>query len=169
MKKKELILVGVFSQPLGLKGEIKINIYTSSFESFKKIGKFFLEDDKSEINFKSLRNSGGKNYGFIKGFNDRSDVEKLKGKKIFAFRENFSKIKENEYYAIDLLKCTVIDMKKTVIGIVYNVKNFGAGDLLEIVDKSKKISYIPVNDDNIVDIDINNKKIIINPILGLLD
>ena len=169
MKKKELILVGVFSQPLGLKGEIKINIYTSSFESFKKIGKFFLEDDKSEINFKSLRNSGGKNYGFIKGCNDRSDVEKLKGKKIFAFRENFSKIKENEYYAIDLLKCTVIDMKKTVIGIVYNVKNFGAGDLLEIVDKSKKISYIPVNDDNIVDIDINNKKIIINPILGLLD
>ena len=60
-------------------------------------------------------------------------------------------------------------MKKTVIGIVYNVKNFGAGDLLEIVDKNKKISYIPFNDDNIEDIDINNKKIIINPILGLLD
>ena len=44
MKKKELVHVGTFGQPQGLKGDIKINIFTSSFESFKMLKNFFIQE-----------------------------------------------------------------------------------------------------------------------------
>ena len=53
-------------------------------------------------------------------------------------------------------------------GNVFNVKNFGASDLLETT-VNNKIFYIPMNEDNLVSIDLDKKKIIVNPIKGIID
>jgi len=55
------------------------------------------------------------------------------------------------------------------LGKIKDIKNFGAGDLFEIKNSEKNNFYIPMNDDNVVKIDIKKKQIIVNPITGLLD
>ena len=70
---------------------------------------------------------------------------------------------------VDLIGCEVINMKKESLGKVIDIKNFGAGDLMEIIRNGKKTFYIPMNQDNLTNIDIDNKKILVNPIKGLLD
>lgn len=169
MKKKELVHVGTFGQPQGLKGDIKINIFTSSLESFKMLKNFFMEDGKSNWIFKSLRKIGKKNIGSIEGCEDRDAALEFKGKHIFAFRENFPKTNNNMFYVVDLIGCEVINMEKESLGKIIDIKNFGAGDLMEIISKGNKNFYIPMNQDNLINVDIDKKKILVNPIKGLLD
>ena len=67
-----------------------------------------------------------------------------------------------------MIGCNVVNKNQTFIGNVISVDNFGAGDLLEINFKENKI-YIPLNDDNVISVDIENKKILVNPIKGIID
>jgi len=169
MKKNDLVHVGTFGQPQGLKGDIKINILTSSLKSFKILKNYFMEDGKTIFHFTALRKIGKKYIASLKGCEDRNAALDYKGIYIFSSKENFSKIGEDEYYVIDLIGCDVFNIKKESLGIVVDIKNFGAGDLIEIITGNKKNFYIPMNDDNLISVNILEKKIIANPMKGLLD
>ena len=169
MKKNNLVHVGTFGQPQGLKGDIKINILTSSLESFKILKNYLTEDGKIIFYFTALRKVGKKNIASLKGCEDRNAALDYKGVHIFSSKEYFSKISEDEYYVIDLIGCGVFNVEKESLGIVVDIKNFGAGDLIEITTANKKNFYIPMNDDNLISVNILEKKIIVNPMKGLLD
>ena len=49
-----------------------------------------------------------------------------------------------------------------------SVKNFGASDLLE-TKISNNTFYIPMNKDNLVSVDMDKKKIIVNLMKGIID
>ena len=57
---------------------------------------------------------------------------------------------------------------KSIIGKVLSVQNFGAGDLLEVNYNNKNL-FIPFDKINILSVNINKKKIIADPISGILD
>ncbi|MDC0226504.1 ribosome maturation factor RimM [Alphaproteobacteria bacterium] len=148
MKKKLLVHVGTFGKPQGLKGEIKINIFTSSFESFKLLKNFFIQDKKTTFTFKELKQVGKKIIGSIDECNNRDDAILFKGKKILALRTNFPRTKDDEYYVVDLIGCKVLNKQNHFVGTVEDIKNFGAGDLLDIHHDGKKNFYIPIDDAN---------------------
>ena len=60
MNKKNIVHIGTFGQPHGLKGEIKIIMFISSLDSFQKLNKYFKEDGETEWNFIKLRYVGKK-------------------------------------------------------------------------------------------------------------
>jgi 16S rRNA processing protein RimM len=169
MKEKNLVHIGTFGQPQGLKGDIKINILTSSLESFKALKKYFIEDRESVLVFKELRKVGKKIIGSLEKCKDRDAAFLFKGKHILTLRENFPQIKNDKFYVIDLIECEVVDIKNNFLGRVKDISNFGAGDLIEIKDIDKKSFFIPMNDENLVKVDIVKKIIIVNPMKGLLD
>ena len=49
------------------------------------------------------------------------------------------------------------------------IENFGAGDLLEIKNQDQKKFYIPINEQNLINVNILKKIITLNPIDGLID
>ena len=55
------------------------------------------------------------------------------------------------------------------LGFVVGVSNNGATDLLSVKTKNKKISLIPFVKAIVPNVDIKNKKIMINNIEGLLE
>jgi len=169
IKKNDSVHVGTFGQPQGLKGDIKINILTTSLESFKILKNYFMEDGKTILHFTALRKIGKKNIATLEGCEDRNAALDYKGVHIFSSKENFSKISEGEYYVIDLIGCNVFNIEDESLGIVFDIKNFGAGDLIEITSVNEKKFYIPMNDDNLISVNILEKKIIVNPMKGLLD
>ncbi len=67
----------------------------------------------------------------------------------------------------DLIGCDIIHKNGNSLGNVISVDNFGAGDLLEIIYKNKKI-YIPL-DDNVLSVDLEKKIILVDPIKGIID
>jgi 16S rRNA processing protein RimM len=169
MKEKLLVHVGTFGQPQGLKGEIKINIFTSSLDSFKSLKNYFIQDEKSAFVFKELKQVGKKIIGSIEECNNRNDATLFKDKKILTLRTNFPRTKVDEYYVVDLIGCKVLNKQNYILGVVEDVKNFGAGDLLDVHNQQKKNFYIPMDDDNLVNVDLLKKIIIVDPIEGLLN
>ena len=171
MKIKDLVHVGTFGQPQGLKGDIKINIFTSSLESFKILNKYFIndKDDFNELFFISIKKIGKKHIASIDLSKDRDEALTFRGKNIFTLRKNFPEINSDEHYIIDLIGCNVFDTKDYLLGVVDDIKNFGAGDLIEIKSMGKDNFYIPMNKENLINIDIKKRNIVVDPILGLLD
>ena len=160
--------MGTFGSPIGLKGEIKVKMLTSSFEFFKML-KVYLNEDASETwNFIKMRILNNKLIVHPQDCNNRDDAEKFRGKKIFSQLSNFPKTDKGEYYVKDLIGCSVIMINGKKIGNIVSVKNFGAGDLLETKINNKTF-YIPMNKENLVSVDLDNKKIIVNLLKGIID
>ena len=168
MSKLNFVHVGTFGAAIGLKGEIKINLLTSNFAVFKSLDRYYNFDQSIEWKFDSIKMRNEKCVALPSDCRNRDDAENLKNQKIFAPKEKFPKTKSNEYYADDLIGCKVVHKNGNFIGNVITVDNFGAGDLLQINFREKKI-YIPLNDDNVVSIDVKKKKITVNPIKGIIE
>ena len=169
MNKKNIVHIGTFGQPKGLKGEIRIIMLVSSFESFKMLRQYLKEDGETEWQFVKLRHIGNKLFAMLEDCQDRDAALALQGKKIYSSRKNFPKTKNNEYYVIDLIGCEVKNIENQNLGTIINIQNFGASDLMEIENNFQRKFYIPMNGGNVVSVDVQEKKIIVNPMLGLLE
>ena len=168
MTELNFVHVGTFGAAIGLRGEIKINILTSSFSVFKSLGYYYNFDQSTEWQFNFIKMRNEKCVALPSHCRNRDDAENLKNQKIFASKDKFPKTKSNEYYVDDLIGCKVVHKNQTFIGNVISVDNFGAGDLIETIYKENNI-YIPLNDENVLSVNIENKKIIVNPIKGIIN
>tara|TARA_B100000029_G_scaffold343009_1_gene335387 strand:- start:473 stop:985 length:513 start_codon:yes stop_codon:yes gene_type:complete len=168
LSKSNFVHVGTFGSAVGLKGEIKINLLTSTIDVFRLLDQYYNFDQSIKWSFESISMRQGKCIALPSHCKNRNDADELKNKKIFSFKENFPSIKNNEYYVSDLINCEIRHENGNALGNVISVDNFGAGDLLEIIYKDKKI-YIPLNDDNVLSVDLEKKIIIVNPIKGIIN
>ena len=87
---------------------------------------------------------------------------------IYSSKKNFPATAENQYYINDLVGCKTIFKQNNMTGVVISVKNFGAGDLLE-VKLDNKFILIPFNEENNIDVNISKKEITIDPMPGIMD
>tara|TARA_B100000579_G_scaffold106783_1_gene85059 strand:- start:298 stop:804 length:507 start_codon:yes stop_codon:yes gene_type:complete len=168
LNKSNFIHVGTFGPPVGLKGEIKVNLLTSSFEFFKNLKIYYGDNFLDKYIFDNMRATNNKVIVHLENFFTRTDVEKLKGKKIFSKSTSFPKTEKNQYYFKDLIGCSVNLLDGNIIGEVISVDNFGAGDLIEVKMNRRKI-YIPLDKDNLISVNIESKEILVNPIKGVLN
>ena len=168
MNKLNFVHVGTFGAAIGLKGEIKINLLTSTIDVFKSLDHYYNFDQSIKWKFDSIIMRQEKCVALPSHCKNRNDAEELKNQKIFSFKENFPSTKSNEYFVSDLVGSEIRHENGNFLGKVISVDNFGAGDLLETMYKDK-IFYIPLNDDNILSVDLEKKIIIVNPIKGIID
>ena len=68
-----------------------------------------------------------------------------------------------------MINCEVKTSKNILLGSIIDVDNFGAGDLLKIKKDINKSFYIPMNEDNVVKVDLKKKLVIVNPVKGILN
>lgn len=163
------ILIGKINSVFGIKGEVKIVSYC---QNPTDIEKYALFDDKgNEIKLRiSNKNKaivgssadGAILIAKITGIDDRNQAELLRGRELFAARENFAKkLKKNEFYQVDLIGLDVINEQGDKIGKVLNVLDFGGGVMLEIEFekanlelKLEKIENFPFKNEFFPDVDV---------------
>lgn len=151
MNNDNKILVGKIVAFQGVRGDVRIQTYTatpSDFRDLKIISNKFSTED-----FKFVRALPNSNViiAHIKGFEDRTSAEVLRGTELFIERDTLPTPKDGEYYQSDLIGFDVIQAGKK-IGIVDGFQNFGAGDIIEL-DNGDMISFVGAS------VDIENKTI----------
>ena len=152
------IFVGKLVNTRGLKGEVKV------ISNFERKDEVFVKGRFLYINGKGyVVNHVGFNKNFIllqfDGINDINEIEFLKGSDIYAIKSDFVN-DENDYLYSDLIGFEVVCNDKKY-GVITDFQNSEVNPLLE-VDNNGRTSYIPVNSDLIVDVDLESKKITIN-------
>ena len=168
MNKSNFVHVATFGAAIGLKGEIKVNLLTSTIDVFRSLDQYYNFDQSIKWSFEFIVMRKEKCIALPSHCKNRTDAEELKNQKIFSFKENFPSTYPNEYFVSDLIGCEILHENGTFLGNVISVDNFGAGDLLETIYKDKKI-YIPLNNENVLSVDLEKKIIFVNPIKGIID
>lgn len=164
------INVGKIVNTHGVKGEVKI-LTASDFASERfKPGKVLMipfKEEKVTLTIKSYRTHKNFHMVSFEGLNNINDVEKYKGLDVFQDIENEDIVlDEHEYFYSDIIGCTVFDDARE-IGKVKEIFETGANDVWVV--QGEKEYLIPYIEDVVKFIDIDHKKIIIEPIEGLLE
>lgn len=145
MNNDKRILVGKIVAFQGVRGDVRVQTYTATPSDFHDLK--IISDKFSTQDFKFVRALPNSNViiAHIKGFEDRTSAEVLRGTELFVNRDTLPETTENEYYQTDLIGFDVVrDGKK--IGIVDGFQNFGAGDIIEL-DNGDMVSFIGANVD----------------------
>ena len=161
----EYLVIGKVVTTHGIKGEIKIlSDFKYKKEVFKKDFKIYIGENKEEFIINSYRVH--KNYDMItlEGFYNINDVLRFRNKKVYIDK---SSLNIDGYLDEDLIGLDIV-MNGKVIGKVKSVVKIPKNDLLEISNQNK-VFYIPNNNNVIEKVDIENKKIIIKYIEGLVE
>lgn len=170
----EYLKVAKILSTVGLKGEVRV-FTTSTFKHirYKKGNSLFCKDENGnylELHIKNYRNKEGNiDYLTFEEFDTIEKVESLLDKELFALKD-YKYLRKDEYYYSDLICSTCFDEENKEIGTINDIKEFNSNVSLEVkLKENKKIIYIPFNDFFIKDIDIENKRVIIHVIEGLLE
>lgn len=133
MSNDKQILVGKIVAMQGIRGDVRVQTYTSSpsdLGNMQIISNRFNSDD-----FKFVRALPNTNViiAHIRGFEDRTAAEVLRGTELFVDRDTLPDTKPGEYYQADLIGFTIIKNSEKV-GVIDGFQNFGAGDIIEAND-----------------------------------
>lgn len=125
----------------GVKGEVRLKLFTDSAESLAVHDKLYVGG--AERRLLSIRESGKTAVARLEGVNGRSAAEALRGSLVEVDRSSLPPLDDGEYYHADLIGLPAVDGQGNPIGSVVAVENYGAGDLLEVQLESGKTSLIP--------------------------
>ena len=158
----DLVYVGKIVGTHGIKGELKIK---SDFERknlvFKENNKIII--NKEEHIIRTYRFHKIFDMITIDEYDNINDVLCFVGKSVYVSRDSL-KLKEKDYLLNDLIGLDVV-FNDTVYGIVKDYMN-DKNPLLQI--EYDKNYYIPINSNYIKEVDLENKKIIVEGIEALI-
>jgi len=130
---KGLVLLGRFGAPHGVRGEIRLQSFTADPLA---IARYDGLTDKSAARIFRLRSvrPQGKDMlvAKVEGVEDRAAAEALNGVDLFLPRDKLPAPEEEEFYIADLVGLRAETTDGAEIGTIVAVRNFGAGDILEI-------------------------------------
>ena len=170
MENQDCIYLGKILKPFSYKGELKIYIEDFYIDQIKELDSFLLKIQGSYIPFtiKAITKNKSNIFRiFLDGIDSEDLAKKLADVEIYA-DNNLIKTevleKKNNYIFIDY----VIYNNNVIIGKIIDIIENENQDLFEVVFNEKRI-LIPLVDEFVVNIDNDNKKIIMNLPKGLTD
>ena len=171
MKNKDYISIGKILNFHGVQGEAKVGYSKNQADFLRSLDGAFIyfENEYKPFNIKSVKFNN--KFAIIKfeGINSINDILEYKNCLIYVKQEDFEQtLEEGEYLIDDLIGLDVYSNDKK-IGVVVGVTSNGANDLLSVRGLSKKISLVPFVDAIVPEVDLKNKKVIINEIQGLIE
>ena len=104
----------------------------------------------------------------FKGIDKVEQAEMLRNSYLTVSRDSVEKLEEGRYYIVDLLGLEVYTDEQTLLGTLEDIFNTGSNDIYVVKDKQGKQILLPAIQDVIKQIDIENKKIIVHLLPGLI-
>lgn len=158
------ILVGRFGAAHGVRGEIRI--------------KSFTQDPMALATYAGLTDAAGARafriesarpvkddliVARIAGVNDRDGAEALTNTEIFVARKALPPPDEEEFYVADLIGMRAELADGSPFGMIANVLNFGAGDILDIALEGGGTRLVPFTRACAPHVDVSGRRVVVDP------
>ena len=167
---EQLLQVGVISSTHGVRGEVKVFPTTDDVKRFKKLKKVILDTGKEQLPLEIEGVKFFKQFVILKfrGIDNINDIEKYKGKSLLVDREHAVKLKKDEYFIADMIGMDVFTEDGVLFGALKDVMETGANDVYIIEMSDGKEVLVPAIKQCILDVDIENRKMVIHLLEGLV-
>jgi len=167
----ELVVIAKIVRTRGLKGEVVADLLTDFPERFEglenvtavlagegrrelKIDRFFFQKDRIVLKFE--------------GVDSIEAGEALRDAEIGIDEADAVVLEENEYFDWELEGCEVETIEGEKLGIVREVMRTGGTEVL-LIDGPDKELMIPFAESICIEVDIEGKRVIVDPPEGLLE
>jgi len=150
----DTLVVGKIGAPYGVKGWVKINSYTDTQTGIFDYAPWLLSDEK-EYQVDQWRPHGKAIVAKLVGIDSRDDAERIKNLDITIQSEQLPELGEDEFYWRELTGMKVVTTQGYDLGVVKEVFNTGANDVLLVKARGKdafgqKERLLPFELDNVV-------------------
>ena len=167
---EDLLKVGVITTTHGVRGEVKV-FPTTDPERFLDL-EYVILDAGREMKKLEIRNvKFFKNLVILKfnGIDNINDIEMYKGRDLWVPREEAQELDEDEYYIGDLIGMEVVLEDNTHFGTLKDVMETGANDVYVVETSDGEEILLPAIRDCILDVNVEEKRMTVHVLEGLLD
>ncbi|MEN2464596.1 ribosome maturation factor RimM [Ornithinibacillus sp. FSL M8-0202] len=169
---EKMFTVGKIINTHGIRGDLKV-LRVSDFDDRFKVGNllYLVTNEKvvRELEIDGHRIHKGFDLIHFKGLNNINDVEHYKGSTLKIKESQLTELDENEYYYHEIIGCEVFTTDEESIGKVKEILAPGANDVWVVKQPKGKDILIPYIEEVVKEIDVDHKRIVIEPMEGLLD
>ena len=168
---EHFLRVGVISSTHGIRGEVKVYPTTDDPERFLELDEVILDTGREH---KILEIEGVKFFKNqvilkFKGYDNINDIEKYLKKDLLVDREHAVELGENENFIADLIDMEVVTDEGKVLGTLTDVIETGANDVYAVKTPEGKEILLPAIRDCILDVIVDEKRMTVHVMEGLLD
>ena len=167
---EDFFRVGAIANTHGIKGEVKVFPTTDDPKRFTWLKQVFLDTGKEKIELEVEKVRFFKNLVIVKfkGIDNINDIEKYKGCDLLVTRENAIPLEEGEYYLADIIGAEVYTEDGNGFGTLTDVLETGA-NLVYVVEHEGEEVLLPVIERCVKDVNVEEKKIVVHILPGLLE
>jgi len=157
----DLILVGRVAGAFGVRGELRITSFTAEPMSLVDYRTLLREDGSPALTLTGGRVAKGGVVVRASEIETRDQAEAARGLKLYIPRAVLPDIEEDdEFYVADLVGLTVVDTDGAPLGRVRSVRDFGAGDLLEVEPPAGESWWLPFTKDAVPQVRMSDRTIV---------
>lgn len=162
--------IGQIVNSYGLKGQMKIVPFTDNITRYNELKTIYIEVNKQLKEYKIEQVKYHKNNVLIKleGIDDINDTEQFKNCFVKIDRKNAVKLPKDTYFIVDLIGIEVFTEENVLLGKIVDIFPTGSNDVYVVKDELGKQILLPAISEVIKNVDISNKKMIVNLIKGLV-
>ncbi len=144
---------------------------TDDVKRFKKLKEVILDTGKEKMALEIENVRFFKQFAILKfkGFDNINDIERYKGKSLYVTRENAVKLRKDEYFIADLMGVKIYDEQDAYMGVLKDVIVTGANDVYEIALEDGRTLLLPAIKQCVLDVDIEQRRMKVHVLDGLLD
>ena len=119
--------------------------------------------NQQPVTVANSRSAAGHLYVTLKGYPDRSSVDRFRGALLQIPESMLPDLREGEYYRYQLLALTVVDLEGAVIGELQEVIETGANDVYRVRTAAGDDVLLPALSDVIISVDLEAHRMVVDP------
>jgi 16S rRNA processing protein RimM len=167
----ELVRMGRVAGAHGLRGAIKLRLDNPVSDTISRLSRIMIELGGTRRDFRILgvaRAGGGMLRVTLEGVGDADAAAALAGGIAMARAEDLPALGPREFYYRDLIGCEVRTVDGRVLGTVAEVFSAGANDVMIVRGGAGEV-LVPAIEDVVKSMDLKERRVVIEPVPGLLD
>jgi len=159
----------------GLRGQVRVRLFGDGPDNLKSCSTIWLGEGRDDPDAKSYQvefvGTGRANEARLglEGIADRDAAQGLRGLLVLAKAAALEPLDDDEFYWHQLIGCDVETEDGERVGIVREIWETGAHDVLVVRDERGKQNLIPTARELTREIDVAGRRIVVAAIPGLID
>lgn len=163
----EYLQVGKISNVHGLNGEVKVIALTDDIKRFGELDGVYMGMDKDYFEIEKVSYQKGQAIIKFKGISSLAEAEDKINSFLWVKTEE-AKRPEGAYFLFEIIGLEVYDVSGNYVGKVKDVLQPGANDVY-VVKNGESEYLIPGVKEIVVKIDLDEKKMTIDPLEGMIE
>lgn len=171
-----LLMVGRVWRAHGVRGEAKVVPETDDPARFEDLGTVYVGSSPASARIRTVEGvrlqptkRGTIIIMKLEGIDSREQVDALRRADVFAREADLPALADDEFFIHDLIGLHVVTDKGEPVGKVEEVMTVPAQEILVVSRVGKEPVLIPAVGEFVVELDLEEKRVVVRPIEGLLD